>query len=529
MIKSLRLFILFIGTMLCVPQQMSAQRLIYKDGATTINGNWTGFLGASGVAKITSDAPYEGGQHYRFNYDFNGGTFDGFGLQFFNGGIDCSGKTYLHLAFRGSGAGAANQVMQIRLGDGTNTTGFVTVGDLTSTTYQTVDIPISSFPSIGTVNLNAVANIQINAKLNVGSGGSGSLFFDDIELTNDPALLLTSRVIYKDGATTINGNWTGFLGASGVAKITSDAPFEGGQHYRFNYDYNGGTFDGFGLQFFNGGIDCSGKTYLRIAFRGAGAGAANQVMQIRLGDGTNTTGFVNVGNLTSATYQTVSIPIASFPSIGTVNLNAVANIQINAKLNVGSGGTGTLYFDAIELTNSPLPIELLSFKATPRNKVVQLDWKTASEKNARHFDVERGLDGKNFSSIGTIKASGTSNTLLTYNFDDESPLNGLTYYRLRQVDFDGTTAFSSVVSVNRNKETKVVLAPNPAQNTVAVSLAGNEQRANLTVYDLLGKVVLTKTMEGNSANLDVSALPSSTYLLEIVSNGQVLREKLVKN
>jgi hypothetical protein len=528
MVNFLRQLVFLTCLTVLTQQQALAQRLIYKDGATTINGNWNGFLGASSVAKITSDAPYEGGQHYRFNYDFNGGTFDGFGLQFYNSGIDCSGKTYLHLAFRGSGAGAANQVMQIRLGDGTNTTGFVNVGDLTSTTYQTVDIPISSFPNIGTVNLNAVANIQINAKLNVGSGGTGTLYFDDIELTNDPAVLLTSRVIYKDGATTINGNWNGFLGASSVAKITSDAPFEGGQHYRFNYDFNGGTFDGFGLQFFNGGIDCSGKTYLHLAFRGSGAGAANQVMQIRLGDGTNTTGFVTVGNLTSATYQTVSIPIANFPNIGTVNLNATANIQINAKLNVGSGGTGTLYFDAIELSNAPLPVELLSFKATPLSKTVQLDWKTASEKDASHFDIERSLDGKTFVAIGKTKANGTSLALNTYTFADENPSNGLSYYRLRQVDFDGTTAFSPTVSVSRNGKGKLVFAPNPAKDNITITLEGNDKQAILTLYDLFGKAVLTKKMDGNSSNLDISALSPSTYLLEVVSNGQVFREKITK-
>jgi Secretion system C-terminal sorting domain len=373
--------------------------------------------------------------------------------------------------------------------------------------------------------LNAVTSIQISAKPNTGTGGTGTLYFDAIELIDDPNVLVTSRIVYKDGASTINGNWNGTLGAGSVAAITTDAPYEGGQHYRFNYSFGTGSFDGFGLQFYSG-ANFSGKTYLRIAYRGTGVA---HTMQIRLSDGTNTTTVYDVGDLSSSTYQVANLAIASFPGIGSVNLNAVTSIQISAKPNTGTGGTGTLFFDAIELTNSTLPIELLSFKATPLSKIVQLDWKTASEKNARHFDVERSLDGKKFSSIGIIKASGTSNTLLTYNFDDENPLNGLTYYRLRQVDFDGTTAFSGIVSVNRNKGTKLVLAPNPAQNTIAVTLAGNEQRANLTVYDLLGKAVLTKTMEGSSANLDLSALPSSTYLLEIVSNGQVFREKLVKN
>ena len=122
---------------------------------------------------------------------------------------------------------------------------------------------------------------------------------------------------------------------------------------------------------------------------------------------------------------------------------------------------------------------------------MQLDWKTASEKNASHFDVECSVDGKKFAAIGTIKASGTSSALTSYNFNDENPSNGLTYYRLRQVDFDGTTAFSSIVNVNRNGKNKLIFPPNPAQNSIAVNLEGNKQRANLTIYDLLGRAVLT--------------------------------------
>jgi hypothetical protein len=209
-------------------------------------------------------------------------------------------------------------------------------------------------------------------------------------------------------------------------------------------------------------------------------------------------------------------------------LNATTNIQINAKLNVGSGGTGSLYFDAIELTNGVLPVELLGFKATPLSKTVQLDWKTASEKDASHFDIERSLDGKTFVAIGKTKANGTSLALNTYTFADESPSNGLSYYRLRQVDFDGTSAFSPTVSVSRNGKGKLVFAPNPAKDNVTITLEGNDKQAVLTLYDLMGKVVLTKKMDSNSSNLDISALSPSTYLLEVVSNGQVFREKITK-
>lgn len=97
--------------------------------------------------------------------------------------------------------------------------------------------------------------------------------------------------------------------------------------------------------------------------------------------------------------------------------------------------------------NNPLPIELLSFTATPNGSQVDLRWSTASEQGNAFFTVERGTDGNTFDALWQVPGAGNSQTVQEYADRDASPLPGLSYYRLRQTDFDGTTTVSPAVPV----------------------------------------------------------------------------------
>ena len=96
---------------------------------------------------------------------------------------------------------------------------------------------------------------------------------------------------------------------------------------------------------------------------------------------------------------------------------------------------------------SPLPISLVSFNAIPQQKTVELRWETASEKNSAYFEIEKSIDGEYFEVIGKAAAAGTSIELLTYSELDRNPTQGISYYRLRQVDIDGEYTLSDIVSV----------------------------------------------------------------------------------
>ncbi len=130
----------------------------------------------------------------------------------------------------------------------------------------------------------------------------------------------------------------------------------------------------------------------------------------------------------------------------------------------GNGGTtgtalsGTVSTAAVETgfspwtlasvtANNPLPIELLSFTATPSGRVVDLNWSTASERNNAFFTVERGMDAVHFDAINQLPGAGNSQSVTNYTDVDRAPLHGLSYYRLRQTDQDGTSTLSEAVPV----------------------------------------------------------------------------------
>jgi hypothetical protein len=112
------------------------------------------------------------------------------------------------------------------------------------------------------------------------------------------------------------------------------------------------------------------------------------------------------------------------------------------------GGTGSLYGDddcSVETT--VLPIELMRFEATAQGDEVLLEWRTASEQENRMFEVERSRDGSHFSTIGELPGAGTTNYPQNYHLYDHDPSQGVSYYRLKQIDFNGDFSYSAIRAV----------------------------------------------------------------------------------
>ncbi len=118
---------------------------------------------------------------------------------------------------------------------------------------------------------------------------------------------------------------------------------------------------------------------------------------------------------------------------------------------IGTGGSGTYGDFALggpsQNNLNVLPITLLSFTAQPKDSQVLTSWITASELNNDFFTIERSADARTFIPIGTVEGAGTSHQMIAYSFVDEEPLSGISYYRLRQTDFDGTATFSEIRAV----------------------------------------------------------------------------------
>lgn len=173
----------------------------------------------------------------------------------------------------------------------------------------------------------------------------------------------------------------------------------------------------------------------------------------------------------------------------------------------------------------PLPVELLNFQGTKINSASYLTWTTGTEINAAAFEVERSLDGINFSHIGTVNASGNSDNSISYEFvdGDVSEVNATVYYRLKQVDNDGYFEYSKVISISHDSEAlSVNVFPNPAQkgeNLHVTILSDENSEVHLKLYDRLGKEIVssrgTVSPGSNELVMNVSDISSGLYILEV--------------
>lgn len=164
---------------------------------------------------------------------------------------------------------------------------------------------------------------------------------------------------------------------------------------------------------------------------------------------------------------------------------------VNAGNGAGTNGSGI-----IASSSGPLPIELIEFKATKNYDRVLTQWSTASEKNNAYFTVEKSQDGLNYAYVASVKGAGTSGTINKYSAYDDSPLNGISYYRLKQIDFDGSYKYSPVVSIDREESFEIKLTPNPVMigEKIQFSLSKRvEQIVTVEVTDLAGAVTYTGT------------------------------------
>jgi hypothetical protein len=179
------------------------------------------------------------------------------------------------------------------------------------------------------------------------------------------------------------------------------------------------------------------------------------------------------------------------------------------------------HFSEFYLTgsSSPLPVELSAFTAEAKGSDVRLGWTTASEKNSARFEVERSLDGRAFERIGTVEAAGSSSALLFYTFFDTNLRGhqGTLYYRLRQVDQDGTASYSPVRTVASGPAEAPALTayPVPARAGQQLRVAFAPAGASVEMFDALGRCVAHATAAPDgTALLDLPReLPAGVYLL----------------
>jgi hypothetical protein len=183
-----------------------------------------------------------------------------------------------------------------------------------------------------------------------------------------------------------------------------------------------------------------------------------------------------------------------------------------------------------------LPVRLVSFYAKPVDSGIELEWKTTDEVNNSHFTVQRSADAKTFEDIAVVDAKG-NNALETYSVLDKAPLQGLSYYRLKQTDLDGTFTNSRIVTVKLGEALgmQLMVHPNPVSDQINFTFTGKGSfngDLNYSIYNkegvglFSGKGSLDKI--GDQANNILPNLKAGLYLIKISNDTDSRTFRFVK-
>ncbi|MBK7229668.1 MAG: T9SS type A sorting domain-containing protein [Ignavibacteriales bacterium] len=186
--------------------------------------------------------------------------------------------------------------------------------------------------------------------------------------------------------------------------------------------------------------------------------------------------------------------------------------------------------------SASIPVELTSFTANVVEGNVVLNWITATELNNSGFDIEKSIDNSTWNKIGFVNGNGTSTEIHNYSFADQTPFVGTSYYRLKQIDFDGTTEYSNTIEVTFGAISEFALDqnyPNPFNPSTKINYSIKEKsNVELKIFDLLGSEIATLVNEEKSPGnyevfFDASKSSSGVYLYSIKAGSFVQTRKML--
>jgi len=238
---------------------------------------------------------------------------------------------------------------------------------------------------------------------------------------------------------------------------------------------------------------------------------------------------------------------ATFAGLGNAQIGISRNDSVSWSLPIqtsanAAGNTVTASFSAfgafvVADIGVALPVKFGPIKAYEKLNGIQLDWKVYSENKVRNYEIERSADGRSFTTVGSLPALYNNTSDGDYGFFDANPLAGISYYRIKNNDLDGKSAYSIVVRVNRNKSIKgLSLYPNPVLNRI-VSLQGSDLgRGNykISIFASNGQEIYKQQIKHNGGTISQTIeLPSTiskgVYMFSVRDeNGDIIfNEKLV--
>lgn len=411
-------------------------------------------------------------------------------------------------------------------------------GDLSDGDYTSLGTKENANASFGTAidvieilyypdNANNQLYLGVKGKLNTGSNDGIGVFVNFTETTGIAA-----------------GNNLGFSGAGhymdGQGGGTNDdfkADFE--VDYMFAMNPGGGTTS----VFLDAAevVGATGTDFIGTANQSGGTATDNDVF----GTGASATYAFNNGGGADQGFEIV-IDYAALGITDASEIEVMAFVvsesgffsDVTVPGNVTSGNMGfnadfsTEPGGAYHTSLAPLPVELSYFEAIPNQNTqsVAVEWITISEKDNAFFALERSVNGLEFDKIATIEGIGNSFERQEYSYLDETPNKGINYYRLRQVDEDGTSNYSQVLSVEL-QSTEISVFPNPVGAELSVRLS-EMISGGISFFNAQGQLVdYRRIVEEQSFEVSMEKLTPGIYFYNITnSNGEVLTmDRLIKN
>jgi hypothetical protein len=275
-------------------------------------------------------------------------------------------------------------------------------------------------------------------------------------------------------------------------------------------------------------------------------GATNLNMRIALeGPGGNFWSINPIAVSASSDWQLISFPVQAANLTGGTNVNTtltgVTEVRILHSVAGGFKGDAVVAqigLDNITAVTEPVPVELNGFTASISGKKVNLEWSTSTETNNLRFDIQRKYDEIDWLTIGSVKGYGTTTQTHSYSFSDD--LNSITsskvFYRLKQIDFNGSFTFSDAISV-----TNIIVSlfeleqnyPNPFNPSTSIQYTlGSKQFVSLKVYNVVGKEVAALVNEEketgyHSIIFNANDFPSGVYYYKISAGSFIQTKKML--
>lgn len=399
--------------------------------------------------------------------------------------------------------------------------------------------------------------------------GSNTITFDHRVSNTSSSPTMQVQLVAPDGTTSniSGGSFTYANNSVRNSTLNLGVSTTGWYAIRFTFSGSGGGSRGF-IDQISSNIPYSSTTYSTTMIADIQLSASLDQVSYNIGDALAYTINVNNSGPNTADNPVVTLDIPASISVGsvvmaggisgsydaateTVTLNDVTNgtsgtITVNAtamsegNFNIGATMTGLNFMEDyvgsnhdesnnFDIETGLLPVVFGQFSGKISNDQTILSWSTLQEDNADRFEIMRSTDGINFERIGLTSASGNSRTVKTYQFAAETAKSAVTYYQLVQVDHDGQSMKSAVISVRQTATAsiEVKLYPNPVVECVSINASESVEAGQFYLMNASGQRVSIsfEQQDNNQLTADLSQLPVGNYF---IGSDQVKPIRIVK-